>query len=81
MDLAVGAKSTWVMMDLMTKTGECKVVQACSYPLTGLACVKRIYTELCTLECTPQGLRLIDLVDGLSHAELEAMVGLPIATA
>ena len=76
-----GAMSTWVMMDLMTKTGECKVVQACSYPLTGLACVKRIYTELCTLECTPQGLRLIDLVDGLSHAELEAMVGLPIATA
>ena len=81
MDLAVGAKETWVMMDLFTKAGACKLVHACSYPLTGLACVKRIYTELCTLECTPQGLRLIDLVDGLSHAELEAMVGLPIATA
>ena len=46
-----------------------------------MACVKRIYTELCTLECTPQGLRLIDSVDGLSHAELERMVGLPIAAA
>lgn len=81
MDLAVGAKSTWVMMDLVSKTGECKVVKACSYPLTGLACVKRIYTDLCTLECTPQGLRLVDLVPGLSHAELEAIVGLPIASA
>lgn len=78
MDLAVGAKSTWVMMDLVSKTGECKVVQACSYPLTGLACVKRIYTDLCTLECTPQGLRLIDTVPGLSHEELERIVGLPI---
>ncbi|MEG3002553.1 MAG: 3-oxoacid CoA-transferase subunit B [Comamonas sp.] len=79
MDLAVGAKATWVMMDLLTKTGECKVVSACSYPLTGLGCVKRIYTDLCTLECTPQGLRLVDTVDGLSHAELERIVGLPIA--
>ena len=81
MDLAVGAKSTWVMMDLVSKTGECKVVQAYSYPLTGLACVKRIYTDLCTLECTPQGLRLIDTVPGLSHEELERIVGLPIQPA
>ena len=64
MDLAVGARQTWVMMDVLTKAGECKIVERCSYPLTGLACVKRIYTDLCTLECTPQGLRLIDLVPG-----------------
>lgn len=81
MDLAVGAKSTWVMMDLVSKTGECKVVSACTYPLTGLACVKRIYTDLCTLECTPQGLRLIDTVEGLTHAALESIVGLPIVPA
>lgn len=79
MDLAVGAKQTWVMMDLLTKQGESKVVKACSYPLTGIACVKRIYTDVCTLDFTPQGLRLVDLVDGLSHAELEKMIGLPIA--
>ncbi|MBS0508008.1 MAG: 3-oxoacid CoA-transferase subunit B [Proteobacteria bacterium] len=78
MDLAVGAKQTWVMMDLLTKTGECKVVSECSYPLTGLACVKRIYTDLCTLACTPDGLVLIDTVPGLAHAELERIVGLPI---
>jgi 3-oxoadipate CoA-transferase beta subunit len=79
MDLAIGAKQTWVMMDLLTKKGESKVVERCTYPLTGIACVKRIYTELCTLECTPQGLKLVDLVEGLSHAELERLINLPIA--
>ena len=79
MDLAIGAKQTWVMMDLLTKKGESKVVAQCSYPITGIACVKRIYSELATLECTPQGLKLIDMVDGLTHAELEKMLGLPIA--
>ncbi|TWO70397.1 3-oxoacid CoA-transferase subunit B [Caenimonas sedimenti] len=78
MDLAVGAKQTWVMMDLLTKQGESKLVERCSYPLTGIACVKRVYTDLATLECTPRGLRLIDTVPGLSHAELEQLVGLPI---
>jgi 3-oxoadipate CoA-transferase beta subunit len=78
MDLAVGAQQTWVMMDLLTKQGQSKVVEACSYPLTGVACVKRIYTDLCTLACTPQGLQLIDLVDGLSLAELTDLVGLQI---
>ncbi len=79
MDLAIGARQTWVMMDLLTKQGQSKVVAQCSYPLTGIACVKRIYTELATLQCTPQGLRLIDKVDGLTHAELETLIGLPIA--
>ncbi len=80
MDLAIGAKQTWVMMDLLTKQGQSKVVAQCSYPLTGIACVKRIYTDLATLECTPKGLRLIDTVEGLAHAELERLVGLPIAS-
>jgi 3-oxoadipate CoA-transferase, beta subunit len=79
MDLAIGAKQTWVMMDLLTKQGESKIVERCTYPLTGIACVKRIYTDLCTLECTPQGLKLIDTVDGLSRAELERIINLPIA--
>ena len=79
MDLAVGAKQTWVMMDLLTKKGDSKVVAQCSYQLTGIACVKRIYSELATLECTPQGLRLIDKVEGLEHAELERLLGLPVA--
>jgi 3-oxoadipate CoA-transferase beta subunit len=81
MDLAIGAKQTWVMMDLLTKKGESKVVSECSYPITGIGCVKRIYSELATLECTPKGLLLVDMVDGLTHAELEKMLGLPIAVA
>jgi 3-oxoadipate CoA-transferase beta subunit len=81
MDLAIGAKQTWVMMDLLTKQGRSKVVAECSYPLTGIACVKRIYTDLCTLACGPHGLVLIDAVDGLSRAALEALIGLPVADA
>jgi 3-oxoadipate CoA-transferase beta subunit len=78
MDLAVGAKQTWVMMDLLTKQGQSKVVAQCSYPLTGIGCVKRIYTDLATLACTPEGLRLIDTVPGLEQAELERLIGLPL---
>ena len=79
MDLAMGAKQTWVMMDLLTKQGASKVVSQCTYPITGLGCVKRIYTDLATLDVTPQGLKWVDAVDGLSLADLERLVGLPIA--
>ena len=74
MDLATGAKQTWVMMDLLTKQGVSKVVQACTYPLTGITCVKRIYTDLASFECTADGLVLIDLVDGLTRGELESLL-------
>lgn len=80
MDLAIGAKQTWVMMELLTKQGQSKIVERCCYPLTGIACVKRIYTDLATLACTSQGLQLIDIVPGLEFAELTRLVGLPIAT-
>jgi 3-oxoadipate CoA-transferase beta subunit len=79
MDLAVGARQTWVMMDLLTRHGQSKLVKQCSYPLTGVGCVKRIYTDLATMECTPHGLRLIDTVDGLDRAQLERLIGLPVA--
>ncbi len=81
MDLAIGAKQTWVMMDLLTKAGESKLVGRCTYPVTGIACVKRVYTDLATFECTSAGLRLVDAVEGLAQAELERLVGLPLAGA
>ena len=81
MDLAIGAKQTWVMMDLLTKKGESKIVAQCTYPLTGIGCVKRIYTDVATLACTAQGLQLIDMVEGLELAELEKLVGQPIKAA
>ena len=79
MDLAVGARQTWVMMDLLTKTGESKIVARCTYPLTAIGCVRRIYTDLASFECTPRGLRLIDHVDGLALEELQRLVGQPIS--
>jgi len=78
MDLAIGARQTWVMMDLLTRKGQSKIVEKCSYPLTGIGCVRRVYSDLATLECTPQGLRLIDAVEGLSREALEELVGLPV---
>lgn len=81
MDLATGARQTWVMMDLLTRKGESKLVKACTYPLTGLGCVKRVYTDLATLACTPDGLKLIDTVEGLSRMELEEIIGLPVSAA
>jgi 3-oxoadipate CoA-transferase, beta subunit len=66
-------------MDLLTRSGESKLVKRCTYPLTGIACVKRIYSDVATLACTPQGLALIDKVDGLSHTALEQLIGLPVA--
>jgi 3-oxoadipate CoA-transferase beta subunit len=80
MDLAIGAKQTWVMMDLLTKQGQSKLVQACTYPLTGIGCVKRVYTDLATLACTPQGLVVIDTVDGLSVQALSELIGLPLSS-
>jgi 3-oxoadipate CoA-transferase beta subunit len=80
MDLAVGAKQAWVMMDLLTKQGESKLVKQCSYPLTGIGCIKRVYTDLATFEVTPQGFALVDAVEGLSHKALEALVGLSLAS-
>jgi 3-oxoadipate CoA-transferase, beta subunit len=81
MDLAIGAEQTWVMMDLLTKQGISKIVERCTYPLTGLACVKRVYTDLATFACTARGLQLVDAVEGLSREALEGIVGLPIAPA
>lgn len=81
MDLAIGARQTWVMMDLLTKQGQSKLVQTCTYPLTGIGCVKRVYTDLATLACTPQGLLVIDMVDGLDLSALSALVGLPLKRA
>jgi 3-oxoadipate CoA-transferase beta subunit len=78
MDLAVGARQTWVMMDLLSKDGSSKVVPRCTYPLTGVACVKRIYTNLATFSCDPEGLRLLDAISGLDAEQLQRMLPVPL---
>lgn len=78
MDLAIGAKRTFVMMEHTTKKGERKIVPKCSYPLTGIGCVSRIYTDLAVMDVTPQGLKLVDKVEGLSLADLQALTAVPL---
>ena len=78
MDLAVGARKTLVMMEHTTKTGEPKVVAQCSYPLTGIACVSRIYTDLAVLDVTPDGLRVMAMAPGLTMQALQAVTGVEL---
>jgi len=78
MDLAIGARRTFVMMEHRTRGGETKIVERCSYPLTGVACVSRIYTDLAVVDVTPTGLRVRKIVDGVSRDELQSLTGAPL---
>ena len=78
MDLASGAKQVFVMMEHLTKSGESKVVAQCSYPLTGIGCVSRIYTDLAVIDITPQGLAVREIVDGLPFEELQKLTGVEL---
>jgi 3-oxoadipate CoA-transferase beta subunit len=78
MDLAIGAKRVHVMMEHRTKKGESKIVPRCTYPLTGLACVNRIYTDLAVIEVTPDGLLVREMAPGLAFGELLRLSGIPL---
>ena len=78
MDLAIGAKKTCVMMEHLTKSGESKIVESCGYPLTGIACVSRIYTDLAVIDVTPAGLQVVETVAGLTFEELQRLTGVPL---
>ena len=73
MDLAIGAKRVFVTMEHLTKSGESKIVEQCTYPLTGIGCVNRIYTDLAVIEVSPSGLTVIDIVPGLSFEKLQQL--------
>ena len=81
MDLAIGAKRVFVMMDHQTKGGESKIVAHCTYPLTGVKCVNRIYTDLAVIDVTPEGLAVVETVDGLAFDELARITGVPLRRA
>jgi len=78
MDLATGARRTWVMMEWATKTGEPKLVPACTYPLTGVACVSRVYTERAVLDIGPAGVLVRQLAPGITLAMLQASTPVPL---
>ncbi|MBC3871279.1 3-oxoacid CoA-transferase subunit B [Undibacterium oligocarboniphilum] len=78
MDLAIGAKKVFVTMEHLTKSGESKIVDRCSYPLTGIGCVDRIYTDLAVIDVIPQGLIVREIVPGLSFEELQTLTAAPL---
>lgn len=73
MDLAIGARQVFVMMDLLTKTGESKLVRECTYPLTGLACVSRVYTDVAIFELGAEGAKVLEMVEGVTIDQLRAI--------
>src|ERR1700675_3004197 len=81
MDLAIGAKRVYVMMEHLTKKGESKIVSRCSYPLTGVGCVNRIFTDLAVLDVTPDGLKVLERAPELSFEELQRLTGVPLIDA
>jgi 3-oxoadipate CoA-transferase beta subunit len=81
MDLAAGAKRLWVVMEHTTKDGTSKLVRQCSYPLTAVGAVKRVYTNLATLDVTPDGFLVLDMAPGLSFDALQARTDAPLRQA
>lgn len=78
MDLAVGAKKIYVAMEHLTKDKQPKIVEHCTYPLTGMACVHRIYTDLAVIDIRPEGLIVLEMVPGLSLDELQTLTAAPL---
>jgi 3-oxoadipate CoA-transferase beta subunit len=81
MDLAIGAKSVYVMTDLLTKNGEPKLVASCSYPLTGVGCVTRVYTDHAVFDVTPEGFAVCEAFGDNTVAGLAELTGLVLVDA
>lgn len=81
MDLAIGAKEVYVMTDLLTKQGEPKLVAACSYPLTGVGCVSRVYTDHAVFDVTRDGFAVRELYGDSSIELLASLTGLNLIDA
>jgi 3-oxoadipate CoA-transferase, beta subunit len=78
MDLAIGAKRTFVMMEHLTKSGQSKLVMKCTYPLTGIGCVSRIYTDLAVIDVTASGLKVVEIFGGMGFDELQRLSGVAL---
>jgi 3-oxoadipate CoA-transferase beta subunit len=81
MDLAVGARAVWVIMEHTTRKGGARLVEACTLPLTGKACVRRVYTDLAVIEVGPAGFLVHEVLEGMTRDELQTRSGAPLAFA
>ena len=81
MDLAIGAKDVYVMTDLFAKSGTSKIVSECSYPLTGVGCVTRIYTDHAIFDVTPHGLAVVEAFGDNTVEQLRVATGLDLTDA
>jgi 3-oxoadipate CoA-transferase beta subunit len=81
MDLAAGTRQVWVMMDHQTKSGESRLVRRCTFPLTALGVVKRVYTNLAVLDVTPQGFTVREMIAGLTLEALQKVTDTPLHAA
>ena len=78
MDLAIGAKDVYVMTDLLTKQGESKLVESCTYPLTGVGCVSRVYTDHAIFDVTPDGFAVREAFGDNTLESLAELTGLTL---
>jgi 3-oxoadipate CoA-transferase, beta subunit len=78
MDLAIGAKDVYVMMELQTREGQSKLVEHCTYPLTGMRCVSRVYTDVAVFDIRADGVTVIDFFGDTTADELLRLTGLPL---
>lgn len=79
MDLVAGVKKVFVLTQHTTKTGEPKLVESCTYPLTGQGVVDRIYTDLAVIDITPAGFQTVELAPGIPFEHVQAMTGAPLS--
>nr|WP_245325222.1 3-oxoacid CoA-transferase subunit B [Microbacterium amylolyticum] len=79
MDLAIGAKQVFVMTDLLAKSGESKLVTECTYPLTGVGCVTRVYTDHAIFDVTASGFRVREAFGDNTTSQLEKLTGLTLS--
>lgn len=78
MDLVAGVPSIYVITQHTTKSGEPKLVESCTYPLTGLGVVTRVYTDLAVIDVTPEGFRLVELAPGVDMKTVRERTGAPV---
>ncbi len=80
-DISVGAKQVWVMMKHLTNDGQPRILKECTFSLTAMRVVKRIYTDMAVIDVTPEGLKLVEVAPGYATADVVAATGAPLKVA